>query len=46
MAKNGRFVNPLGEKFIPGQPLDGAERRRYLKDARALVRQLEDAAPF
>ena len=35
VAKNGRFVNPLGEKFIPGQPLDGAEHRRFVKDARA-----------
>ena len=46
VAKNGRFVNPLDEKFIPGQPLDGAEHRRYLKDARALVRRLEDSSPF
>jgi murein DD-endopeptidase MepM/ murein hydrolase activator NlpD len=46
VAKHGRFVNPLSEKFIPGQPLDGAEHRRYLKDARALVRRLEDASPF
>ena len=46
VAKNGRFVNPLGEKFIPGQPLDGADHRRFVKDARALVRRLEDAAPF
>jgi murein DD-endopeptidase MepM/ murein hydrolase activator NlpD len=46
VAKNGHFVNPLGEKFIPGQPLDGAERARFVKDARALVRQLEDSAPF
>jgi len=46
VAKNGRFVNPLGEKFIPGQPLDGADHRRFVKDARALVRQLEDSAPF
>jgi murein DD-endopeptidase MepM/ murein hydrolase activator NlpD len=46
VAKDGRFVNPLGEKFIPGQPLDGAERARFLRDARALTKQLEDAAPF
>ncbi len=46
VAKNGRFVNPLSEKFIPGQPLDGAEHGRFLKDARALVRRLEDASPF
>jgi murein DD-endopeptidase MepM/ murein hydrolase activator NlpD len=46
VAKNGRFVNPLDEKFIPGQPLDGAERGRYVKQARALVRRLEESAPF
>ena len=46
VAKNGRFVNPLGEKFIPGQPLDGADRTRFVKDARELVRKLEDAAAF
>ena len=46
VAKNGRFVNPLGEKFIPGQPLAGAERARFVTDARELVRQLEDAAAF
>jgi murein DD-endopeptidase MepM/ murein hydrolase activator NlpD len=46
VAKNGRFVNPLSEKFIPGQPLDGAEHKRFVKDARELVRRLEDSAPF
>ena len=46
VAKNGRFVNPLSEKFIPGQPLDGAEHKRFVKDARELVRRLEDAAAF
>jgi murein DD-endopeptidase MepM/ murein hydrolase activator NlpD len=46
VAKNGRFVNPLSEKFVPGQPLDGADHGRFLKEARALVRRLEDAAPF
>jgi murein DD-endopeptidase MepM/ murein hydrolase activator NlpD len=46
VAKNGRFVNPVDEKFIPGQPLDGAGRGRYLREARELVRRLEDASPF
>jgi murein DD-endopeptidase MepM/ murein hydrolase activator NlpD len=46
VAKNGRFVNPLSEKFIPGQPLDGAEHGRFLKEARALVRRLEGTSPF
>jgi murein DD-endopeptidase MepM/ murein hydrolase activator NlpD len=46
VAKHGRFVNPLGERFIPGEPLAGPERGRFLKDARALLHQLEEAAPF
>jgi murein DD-endopeptidase MepM/ murein hydrolase activator NlpD len=46
VAKNGRYVNPLSEKFIPGQPLEGAEHGRFLKEARTLVRRLEDASPF
>ena len=46
VKKGGRFVNPLSEKFVPGQPLDGSEHRRYLKEARALVRRLEDSSPF
>jgi len=46
VAKNGRFVNPLGERFIPGAPLAGEDHRRFVKDARALVRRLEDASPF
>jgi hypothetical protein len=39
-------VNPLGEKFLPGQALDGAERGRFLKDARTLVRRLEESSSF
>ena len=46
VKKGGRFVNPLSEKFVPGQPLDGAEHRRYLTEARALVRRLEESSPF
>ena len=46
VKKNGRFVNPLSEKFVPGQPLDGAEHRRYLTEARTLVRRLEESSPF
>ena len=46
VAKNGRFVNPLGERFIPGEPLAGEDHRRFVKDARALVHGLEDASPF
>jgi murein DD-endopeptidase MepM/ murein hydrolase activator NlpD len=46
VARNGTFVNPLGERFIPGEPLTGAERGRFVTEARTLIRRLEDAAAF
>ncbi|HET7340047.1 MAG TPA: peptidoglycan DD-metalloendopeptidase family protein [Methylomirabilota bacterium] len=46
VAKNGTFVNPLGERFIPGEPLAGSERARFVTEARTLMRRLEDASPF
>jgi murein DD-endopeptidase MepM/ murein hydrolase activator NlpD len=44
VARNGRFVNPLGEKFLPGEPIAAAERAEFLQHARALVDRLEDIA--
>jgi murein DD-endopeptidase MepM/ murein hydrolase activator NlpD len=46
VAKNGHFVNPLSEKFIPGEPIPADERAEFLQHARAVVRQLETTAPF
>jgi murein DD-endopeptidase MepM/ murein hydrolase activator NlpD len=46
VARNGQFVNPLSEKFIPGEPIGGAEHARFLDHARASLRRLADAAPF
>jgi murein DD-endopeptidase MepM/ murein hydrolase activator NlpD len=46
VSKNGRFVNPLNEKFLPGEPIPAGERAEFLKHARAVVRQLEATAPF
>lgn len=46
VARNGVFVNPLGEKFIPGEPIAAAERGAFTARARELVRRLEIAAPF
>ena len=46
VSKNGQFVNPLGEKFIPGEPISAAERGAFTQHARQLVRRLESAAPF
>jgi murein DD-endopeptidase MepM/ murein hydrolase activator NlpD len=46
VARHGRFVNPLHEKFLPGTPIPAAERGEFRALARDLVRRLEDAAPF
>ena len=46
VAHRGRFVNPLSEKFIPGEPVPAAERGQFLRLARERVRRLEDAAPL
>jgi murein DD-endopeptidase MepM/ murein hydrolase activator NlpD len=42
VRKNGVWVNPLGEKFLPGEPIAAADRARFDTRARAIVRQLED----
>jgi murein DD-endopeptidase MepM/ murein hydrolase activator NlpD len=46
IAKNGSFVNPLSEKFIPGEPITAAERPAFTARARDLVRRLEAEAQF
>jgi murein DD-endopeptidase MepM/ murein hydrolase activator NlpD len=46
VARHGRFVNPLGEKFIPGEPIAAAERDEFRRHARSLVRRVEERAPF
>src|ERR671936_316819 len=46
VAKNGHFVNPLGEKFIPGEPIAAAERGAFTAHAREFVHRLEESAPF
>ncbi|MBI2160750.1 MAG: M23 family metallopeptidase [Candidatus Rokubacteria bacterium] len=46
VSKNGRFVNPLGERFIPGEPIAADERARFLEHARVALRRLEAQAPF
>lgn len=45
VAKNGVFVNPLQEKFLPGEPI-AADRADFLRRARALVERLEHDAPL
>jgi murein DD-endopeptidase MepM/ murein hydrolase activator NlpD len=46
IAKNGHFVNPLSEKFIPGDPIPAAQRAAFKERARELVGRLETSAPF
>jgi murein DD-endopeptidase MepM/ murein hydrolase activator NlpD len=46
VAKDGVFVNPLGETFIPGEPVGAAERARFDEHARSIVHRLETDARF
>jgi murein DD-endopeptidase MepM/ murein hydrolase activator NlpD len=46
VARNGIFVNPLSEKFIPGEPISAADRSRFQREAQELVERLEHEAPF
>jgi murein DD-endopeptidase MepM/ murein hydrolase activator NlpD len=44
VAKNGTFVNPLSEKFLPGEPIPAASRAEFQRHARELLTQLEAKA--
>lgn len=46
VAHHGRFVNPLSERFLPGEPIAKARRVQFLEHARGLVERLEKEAPF
>ena len=46
VARNGTFVNPLGEKFIPGEPIPAGERAEFNRQAHDLITRLETQAPF
>jgi len=46
VRKAGVFVNPLGEKFIPGSPVPAHRREAFTLHVRALVDRLEQQAPF
>ncbi len=41
VARNGQFVNPLSEKFIPGDPISTADRAEFERHARDLIERLE-----
>lgn len=46
VKRHGEFVNPLNEKFLPGEPIPAAARARFQEQARALVQRLEREAFF
>jgi len=46
VAKNGIWVNPFSEKFIPGEPIAPTERPNFLTHANTLVTRLEREASF
>jgi murein DD-endopeptidase MepM/ murein hydrolase activator NlpD len=46
VAKNGTWVNPLSEKFIPGDPISPTQRSEFQTHAQTLVTRLEREASF
>lgn len=44
VSRNGRFVNPLAEKFLPGEPIPAAQRAFFATRARELLGRLQRAA--
>ena len=46
VARNGVWVNPLSEKFIPGEPIGASERPEFVTHANGLVARLERDAAF
>ena len=41
VSVNGRFVNPLSEKFLPGDPVPATRRAEFAAHARQLIAQLD-----
>ncbi len=46
VRKGGVFVNPLGEKFIPGSPVPAHRREAFTAQVKSLLERLESQAPF
>jgi murein DD-endopeptidase MepM/ murein hydrolase activator NlpD len=46
VRKGGVFVNPLGEKFIPGSPVPAHRRAAFTVHVDALLQRLDAQAPF
>jgi murein DD-endopeptidase MepM/ murein hydrolase activator NlpD len=46
VRKAGVFVNPLGEKFIPGAPVPAHRREAFQGQVKALLERLDAQVPF
>ena len=46
VSRLGKFVNPLSETFLPGEPIPQAQRAQFLERAGALVERMEREAPW
>jgi murein DD-endopeptidase MepM/ murein hydrolase activator NlpD len=46
VSRNGQFVNPLGEKFIPGAPVPPERRRAFRSHLAGLLDRLDRDAPL
>jgi hypothetical protein len=46
VKKDGRWVNPLGEKFIPGEPVSARRRGAFDRHLQTLLEHLEREAPL
>lgn len=46
VIKDGRFVNPLAEKFVPGSPVPRREREAFQRHLAALLERLDREAPL
>lgn len=44
IARNGTFVNPLNEKFLPGDPVPADQRAAFAAHARTLLERLDPMA--
>jgi murein DD-endopeptidase MepM/ murein hydrolase activator NlpD len=46
VKKDGQWVNPLGEKFIPGEPVPARRRGAFDRHLETLIERLDREAPL
>jgi hypothetical protein len=44
--KDGQWVNPLDERFVPGDPVPADLRAAFAEQVEALLERLEREAPY